>query len=143
MQFGKSSASVCVAKSFALPGDVVTGEDQHKLIGHVEPVNMEPDAAIGNVHDNTLARQRAVAKLDPRHTIERVARLPAPLVGRQRKHDPGSVLRPCFQKLTTAPFRENTYLYDNCTRLNARARIFLAFSEFGAAVPPGKFGPTI
>ena len=55
---------------FALLGYAVAGEQQHEFIGDVEPVNMEPHAAIGNVHDNTLARLRAVAELNPRHTIE-------------------------------------------------------------------------
>src|SRR4029077_21064236 len=74
---------------FALLGYAVAGEQQHEFIGDVEPVNVEPHAAIGNVHDNTLARQRAVAELDSRHTVERTPRLPAPLVVRQqRKHDP-------------------------------------------------------
>ena len=34
---------------------------EHEFIGNVESDNMEPHTAIGNVHDNTLARQRAVA----------------------------------------------------------------------------------
>src|SRR3984893_11313671 len=73
---------------FALLGYAMAGEEQHEFIGNVEPVNMEPHAAVGNVHDNALARQRAVAELDPGHTVERPARLPAPLVRQQRKHDP-------------------------------------------------------
>src|SRR5580700_369685 len=73
---------------FAFLGYAVAGKEQHELIGNVEPVDMEPHAAIGNVHDNALARQRTVAEMDLRHTIKRTARLPAPLVRQQRKHDP-------------------------------------------------------
>src|ERR1700734_3688885 len=73
---------------FALLGYAVAGEQQHEFIGNVEPLDMEPHAAVGNVYDDTLARQRAVAELNPRRTVERTARLPAPLVRQQRKHDP-------------------------------------------------------
>src|SRR6204780_5811852 len=65
---------------FALLGYAVAGEEQHEFIGNVESVNIKPHAAIGNVNENALARQCAVAELNPRHTVEGTARLPGPLV---------------------------------------------------------------
>src|ERR1700722_2107112 len=82
---------------FALLGYAVAGEEQHEFIGDVEPVNREPHATVGNVHDDTLTRQCAVAELNPRHTVEGAARLPAPLVRQQPKHDPA----PCCGKASS------------------------------------------
>src|SRR5258708_23409606 len=94
---------------------------------------MEPHAAIGNVHDDTLARQRAVAELNPRHTVEGPARLPAPLVRRQRKHDPA----PCCGPLPAIgdSARSSNVCPITIARSLTRARGFSSYlPEFSAAV---------
>src|SRR5579862_1583447 len=94
---------------FAFLGYAVAGEEQHEFVGNVVAVDMEPHAAIGNIHDDTFARRRAVAELDPGHTIERTARLPSPLMRLQRKHDPAPCCGP-LSAIGDSTRRPNTYL---------------------------------
>jgi hypothetical protein len=68
------------------PDSTVTGQEQHEFIGSVETVKEEPNAAVGYVDYEAVARWNSGSELDLRHTVDAAARRPASLLSQQRVH---------------------------------------------------------
>src|SRR5262245_35873229 len=58
---------------------LVAGEEQNELIRNHDALGIEPRAALRDIGDETVARQRA-GRLDLGHTIDGVALVPAPFL---------------------------------------------------------------
>ena len=78
-----------------LGANAVAGKQQDEVIGHIEALDVEPHAAVGNIGDEAVARQRAAAELDFCHPVDLAAPRPASLVhGRRALGSTRSCARP-------------------------------------------------
>jgi len=102
------------------------GEDQHKVIGNVETVDVNPQAAFGNVSNEAVAL--CIPEFDHRQTPEAAAWRLALLFRLRRKQwmqDPKLwPLRNEWRQTLLANSVPNGY----CERANAYARVFLEFA---------------
>jgi hypothetical protein len=102
------------------------GEDQHKVIGNVETVDVNPQAAFGNVSNEAVAL--CIPEFDHRQTPEAAAWRLALLFRLRRKQwmqDPKLwPLRNEWRQTLLANSVPNGY----CERANAHARVFLEFA---------------
>jgi hypothetical protein len=88
----------------ALPGNTVTGKEQHKFIGGVEIVDEEPHTTIGDVDYEAVAQWNSNSGLNLRHSEEAAAWRPASLLTHQRVHS-GRLQFPA----ASTPLNETTY----------------------------------
>ena len=116
-----------------LGADFVAGQQQDEIVGHIEALDMQPHAAVGNIGDQAIARQRVAAELDLCHPVDRAAPRPAALLhgrqafGLQRVH--AHDLLCCGRASSSATAHQAECVTGgNCSAAKRRAGICPAFS---------------